>query len=63
MVFFVKLWRIMVDMFRVFSNPLHDYPFRLEKVYDRYLKLEKYMEVILIENGGEKMIYSLKLEI
>ena len=32
----------MVDMFRVFSNPLHDYPFRLEKVYNRYLKLEKY---------------------
>lgn len=33
---------LMVDMFRVFSNPLHDYPFRLEKVYNRYLKLEKY---------------------
>ena len=29
------------DMYRVFSNPLHDYPFRLEKVYGRYLLLQK----------------------
>lgn len=30
------------DMFRVFSNPLHDYPFRLEKVFSRYTLLKKY---------------------
>lgn len=30
------------DMYRVFSNPLHDYPFRLEKVYGRYLLLQKH---------------------
>ena len=30
------------DMFRVFSNPLHDYPFRLEKVFSRYSLLKKH---------------------
>jgi hypothetical protein len=30
------------DMFRVFSNPLHDYPFRLEKVFSRYSLIKKY---------------------
>ena len=30
------------DMFRVFANPLHDYTFRLDKVFSRYSLIKKY---------------------
>lgn len=29
------------DMYRVFANPLHDYPFRLKKVFERFVSLKE----------------------
>ena len=39
---YVKPDFLLTDIFRVFSNPLHDYSFRLKKVFDRFIKLKKY---------------------
>ena len=33
---------LLTDIFRVFSNPLHDYTFRLKKVFERFNKLRTF---------------------
>lgn len=38
-ILYVKPDFLLTDIFRVFSNPLHDYSFRLKKVYERFNKL------------------------
>ena len=38
---YVKPEFLINDMYRVFANPLHDYPFRLKKVFERFVLLKE----------------------
>ena len=38
---YVKPEFLINDMYRVFANPLHDYPFRLKKVFERFILLKE----------------------
>ena len=38
---YVKPDFLINDMYRVFANPLHDYPFRLKKVFERFVLLKE----------------------